>query len=165
MTNSSGKLKVFNFYEIQIIYFLFHLLHVFWVSCIRNHCLFQSHVPVCLYFPLRILALVLTMKCLISLELNFIILWYRLTSHFIPLHVDLELSQHNFWKDYCSQMNFLGTLLEINWPQMYRLISVLLILSHWSILLSLCHYFTVFITIQFYQAWNGEIGVFQLCTF
>ena len=47
----------------------------------------------------------------------------------------------------CPCCVFLALSLEINWPCMYRFISCLSVLSHWSMCLFLCQYHTILTTV------------------
>lgn len=111
---------------------LFFLLWLmFLVSYIRNHCLCQGQKDWCLYFPLIILVLAPTMRCLINFEWNFV---YSV-SNFI------ELSQHNFSKR-------LFSCIEFSWHPCWNQLTAdgwIAILSHWSMSLSHCLYYCIII--------------------
>ena len=66
------------------------------------------------------------------------------SSNFILLHMAVQFSQVSFL--HCI---VLPPLSSINWPQVHGFISGLYILSHLSIILSLCHYHTVLMTVAF----------------
>ena len=89
----------------------------------------------------------LTFRSLIHLEFSFVY-GVREYSNFILLHVAVQFSQHRLLKGlsflHCI---FLPPLPKIRWPYVHRFISELSILFHWSILLFLCQYHIVLITV------------------
>ena len=75
----------------------------------------------------------------------------RKCSNFILLHVAVQFSQHHLLKrpslPFCI---FLPSLLKIRYSQVHGFLSGLSILFHWSIVLVLCQYYTVLMTVALY---------------
>ena len=89
----------------------------------------------------------LIFRSLIHFEFIFVY-GVRRCSNFILLHVALQFSQHHLLKRLSlSHCIFLPPLSKIRQPQVYRFISGLSILFHWSIFLFLCQYHTVLMTV------------------
>ena len=89
----------------------------------------------------------LTFRSLIHFEFIFVY-DVRKCSNFILLHVAVQFSQHHLLKrlslPHCI---FLPPLSKIRYPQVHGFISGLSILFHWSILLFLCQYHIVLMTV------------------
>ena len=80
----------------------------------------------------RIVILGLMLKSLIHFELT-IVHGVRYSSNFIILHVPVQFSNTIYWGDYpFFQCVFLVALLKISWQYMFRFISMLSILFHYS---------------------------------
>ena len=71
----------------------------------------------------------------------------RKCSNFILIHVAAQFSQHLFKRLSLLHCIFLPPLSKIRYPQVHEFISGLSILFHWSILLFLCQYHTVLMTV------------------
>ena len=100
----------------------------------------------------------LTLRSLIHCEFIFVY-GVRKCSNFIHLHVAVQLSQHHLLKrlslPYCI---FLALLSKISYPQVHGFISGLCVLFHWSILLFLCWYHTVLMTVALqYNLKSGRL--------
>ena len=100
----------------------------------------------------------LTFRSLIHFEFIFV---YGASkcSHFILLHVAVQLSQHHLLKRlsllHCI---FLLPLSKIRYPQVHGFISGLSILFHWSIFLFLCQYHTVLMNVALqYNLKSGRL--------
>ena len=92
----------------------------------------------------------LTFRTLIHFEFVFVY-GVRKCSNFILLHVAVQFSQHHLLKrpslPFCI---FLPSLLKIRYSQVHGFLSGLSILFHWSIVLVLCQYYTVLMTVALY---------------
>ena len=89
----------------------------------------------------------LTFRSLIHFEFIFVY-GVRKCSNFILLHVAVQFSQHHLLKRLSLPHSiFLPPLSKVRYLQMYGFISGLSISFHWSILLFLCQYYTVLMTV------------------
>ena len=90
----------------------------------------------------------LAFRSLIHFEFIFVYDVSSQCSNFILLHVAVQFSQNHLKKrlslPHCI---FLPPLSKIRYPQMYRFISGLFNLFHWSIFLFLCQYHIVLMTV------------------
>ena len=89
----------------------------------------------------------LTFRSLIHFELIFVY-GVKEWSNFSFVHVAVQFSQHYLLKKLSfHHCVLLPPLSKIRWPYVCGFISGFSILFHWSILLFLCHYHTVLITV------------------
>ena len=92
----------------------------------------------------------LTFRSLIHFEFIFVY-GVRKCSNLILLHVAVQFSQHHLLKRLSlSCCILLPPLSKIRYPQVHGFISGLSILFHWSIVLVLCQYYTVLMTVALY---------------
>ena len=89
----------------------------------------------------------LTFRSLIHFEFIFVC-GVRKCSNFFLLHVPARFYQHHLLKRLSLlRCIFLPPLFKIRYPQVHGFISGFSILFHWSILLFLCQYHTVLMTV------------------
>ena len=103
----------------------------------------MSSSVLCMFSSKSFIVPGLTFSSLIHLEFIFVY-GVRKRSNFILLHIAVHFSQPHLLKrlslPYCI---FLPPLSKIRYSQAHGFISGLSILSHWSIFLFLCQYYTV----------------------
>ena len=89
----------------------------------------------------------LTFRSLIHFEFVFVY-GVRKCSNFILLHVAVQFSQHHLLKRlYLPHCIFFPPLSKIRFPQAHEFIFQFYILFHWFIILILCKYHTVLMTV------------------
>ena len=100
----------------------------------------------------------LTFRFLIHFEFIFVY-GVRKCSNFILSHVAVQFSQHHLLKKLSlPHCIFLPPLSKIRYRQVHGFISELSILFHWSIIMFLCQYHTVLMTVGFqYSLKSGRL--------
>ena len=116
----------------------------------------MSPSVLCMFSSKSFIVSGLTFRSLIHFEFIFVP-GVRKCSNFVLLHVAVQFSQHHLLKK-LSHCIFLPPSSKIRQPQVYRFISGLSILFHYSIFLFLCQHHTVLMTVALqYNLKSGRL--------